>query len=368
MAATVTAAAIPANAPGLSHFKNYLYREDEIVGDWLNVLKWCLIPILAFAVYWAIEKYFLQFSPRLVPNPAEFPTRFFGFSHYFVGSIFLLTSKRMRRIEGWVWLIALLGIGVLISVFFSHFGGERNPIMVIFYFLFFMIHGYRDMVFFYQPTLDDPISERLRSQILVLAQAALILILFYFLVPAYLLFLELKPRRYPPELQAQIDALKPFLQIALNWTWVILLASLVGLWHRVQRFPGGWKEVWSSNRAVFLVLLYTSLIILASPLVGPWTFNLLILSHFVGWYFYASRRMRTMPKQTTRADGLWRWFRGSVVGFQRLHLGAAAVFLVAIIINHFVLEGTGILNTLVSSRAFFYWTIIHVTISFAPKS
>jgi hypothetical protein len=239
---------------------------------------------------------------------------------------------------------------------------------VIFYFLFFMVHGYRDMVFFYRFSADDPSIRRLQSWIWILFQACLLLSLFYVLVPSYLLYLSLKPRHLSPEYQAKVNLLMPFLYGALKLGWVLLLAAGIGLWRSLKRFPGGWTNNWSSDRALFLVLIYTTLIILASPLVGPWVYNMLILSHFVGWYFYTSRRLAKLPRQSSRADGLWQWFRSSVAGFQSLHLGVAAIFLVAILINHFALGSTGTLNLLVSSRAFYYWTVIHVTISFAPKS
>ena len=59
----------------------------------------------------------------------------------------MLSSKKMRKASGWLWFMGLLGVGVLIAVFFYNFGGKFNLVMVIFYFLFFMVHGFRDMVF-----------------------------------------------------------------------------------------------------------------------------------------------------------------------------------------------------------------------------
>ncbi|HEY6121622.1 MAG TPA: hypothetical protein VIV66_16810 [Pyrinomonadaceae bacterium] len=348
--------------------KNRLFQETEILVDWLRVLKWCLIPILICTVYWAIEKYVLQFSDRLIPNPAEFPCRFFGFSHYLVGLVFMLTSKKMKRLSSWIWLTGLLIISLMLAAVFNKFGGERNAVMVSFYFLFFMVHGYRDMVLFYRSSADDPVTRRLQSQVWILIQGALLLSLFYFLTPAYLFYSSTRPRHISSELQAQVNLLLPFLYDTLKVAWIFLLASIVGLWQLMKKLPGGWAGMWGSDRAVFLVLLYSSLIILTSALVGPWVYNLLILSHFVGWYFYASRRLTMVPRQSSRVDGLWQWFRGSVAGFQSLHLGVAAIFLVAILINHFALKKVGILNTLVSARAFYYWTVIHVTISFSPKS
>lgn len=358
----------PATTLVVNRRNKSLFREDEVVPEWLKILKWCFIPILCFTVVWFVEKYIVQSSHRLFYNPAEFPCRVFGFSHYLVGLMFMMSSKKMRKVEGWVWFVGLLAVSLLISVFFYNFGGKANPVMVIFYFLFFMVHGFRDMVFFYKPVTDDSGLERTRSQILALFQACLLLSLMYVLVPAYFLYLSLKPKPYTPELQAQIDMLMPYLKGVLMGSWILLLGCLVVLRRLFRKLPDGLTGFWQGNKPVLLVLLYTALIILASPLVGPWTYNLLILSHFVGWYFYASRRLATMPKQSTRGDGLWKWFRGSVAGFQRLHLGVAAIFFVVILLNHFFLMDTGIINTLFSANAFYYWTVIHVTISFAPRS
>jgi hypothetical protein len=355
---------VPPAAPDWSRIDRYLYRGEHLVADWFHVLKVCLYLILACGLYAVIEQYVLQVSPRLIANPAGFACRFFGFSHFAVGLLFLLTSKKMRRVEGWAWLVGLLGVGVVIATVFTRLGGDKNPVMVILYFLFFMIHGYRDLVFFYRTTTADPVRERLRSQILTLTQVSLLVILFYVYASVFLFLVNGKLPRYKPEVQAQVDALIPYLHIGLQWAWLGLLGLFAGLWRLVRRWPERAADVWTANRAVFLVLIYATLIIMT----GPWTFDLLILSHFVGWYFYARRQLAMRPKQSTVADGLWKWFRNSASGFQRLHLGAAAAFLMAIVIDHFVLERTGFVNTLLSQNAFFVWTILHVCISFAPRS
>lgn len=359
---------VPAAPAAAQRLNRSLYRADEVVKDYLKVLKWCLIPILGFTAVWLFEMYVLVNPNRFVRNPAELTTRVFGFSHYLVGLMFMMSSKKMRKRDGWAWFLGLLAIGVLISVFFYNFGGRFNPVLVIFYFLFFMVHGFRDVVFFYQPSTDDPALERTRSLILGLIQVCLIVSLMYVLVPAYFLYRSLKPRTYWPELEGQIASLMPYLKGTLMASWLLLPLSLVGMSRLMRKFPGGWVGFYHDNKPILLVLLYSVLIILASPLLGAWIYNLLILSHFVGWYFYASRRLATIPRQPARAGGVWKWFRGSIVGFQRLHLGAAAVFLLVILLNYFFLPANGMVETLFSANAFYYWTVIHVTISFAPRA
>ncbi len=354
--------------PPVKRLNQTLYRQDEVISEFLKILKWCFIPIIFFVFYWFVETYIFQVKNRLVPNPAEFPCRVFGYAHYIVGMMFMLSSKKMRKADGWLWFVGLLGVGILISVFFYNFGGKFNHVLVIFYFLFFMVHGFRDTVFFYKPSSENLALERTRSWLLTLFQACILLVLMYILVPAYFLYLAWRNKTYTPGLKANIDALMPYLNAVLMFSWILLLIALFGLWHFLKKYHGGLAAFWNENKPILLVLIYTSLIILASPLVGPWTYNLLILSHFVGWYFFASRRLETIPKQATLQDGLWKWMRGSVSGFQRLHLGLAAVIFVILLVNHYLLLDTSGINLLFGGSAFYYWTVIHVTISFAPKN
>ena len=64
----VYAPAAPSIVPGVS---KSLYRPDEAVADYFNVLKWCFIPILGLTAVWLFEIYVLQSPRRFVPNPAE---------------------------------------------------------------------------------------------------------------------------------------------------------------------------------------------------------------------------------------------------------------------------------------------------------
>ncbi len=54
----------------------------------------------------------------------------------------------------------------------------------------------------------------------------------------------------------------------------MLLLALFGFRYFLKKYPGGLGGFWSENKPILLVLIYTALIILASPLVRPWTYNL----------------------------------------------------------------------------------------------
>jgi hypothetical protein len=350
--------------PQMSRAGKALYREDEIVPDWLNVLKWSFVLIAAFTIYHSIEKFAVQAAHPFIYNPAEFSCRVVGFSHYTVGLIFLLSAKRMQRAISWAWFAGLLGVGIVLCVFFYDFGANKNPVLQMLFFLYFIIHGYRDTVLFYRPmSLDPDEIERAQRKILSLTQACLLLSLFFILVPLYLVYLKSKQQYYEPELRSRIDALMPYLKLLLIWGSPILLICSISLWRVVRRFPG----VLTYNRPVLFVLIFSSLIFLLSPLLGVWTFHLLVLTHFVGWFFYAGRRLAVLTKQSDWRDGAWRWVRGSASGFRMLHVSVAVLFFIVILISYLFPDKPAFLNIIVNSKAFYYWTLIHVTISFAPR-
>lgn len=361
-AITLPAATVPQARPA----RRSLYREDEIIPDWVRVLKWSLALLATFTLYHVFEKFVLHAARPFIYNPAEFSCRVVGLSHYTVGLLFLLTGRRMKSPAGWAWFAGLLAVGVLLCVFFYNFGADKNPTLQMLFFLYFIVHGYRDMVFFYRPMSAAPdAAERARHRVLNLTQACLLLSLFFILVPLYLVYLNSRQKYYEPELKSRIDALLPYLKLFLVWGWPVLLACLVGLWRAVKSFPGG--DVWSDSRPVFLVLISASVIFLVSPVLGVWTFHVLIMTHFVGWYLYASRGLAALPKQSRWKDGPWRWLRGSVAGFRTLHVGVAALFFVLILITHLFPGELPPLNLVVNSKAFYYWNLIHITISFAPR-
>jgi len=70
MSKTLSAAAVygptaVVSQPAIKPF----YRSDEIVSDYMKVLKWSLIPILCFTVVWLFEIFILQNPSRFVRNP-----------------------------------------------------------------------------------------------------------------------------------------------------------------------------------------------------------------------------------------------------------------------------------------------------------
>jgi hypothetical protein len=324
-----------------------------------------VIPIIGFSIYLLTEKYVVGRERGWITNPAEMPCRVFGFAHYIVAVLFMLSSRRMKTVRGWAWTAGFGAISAGLCVAFAQFGGSKNPALVVIYFLYFMVHGYKDMVAIYQQEIDDTDMRRSAGRLLLWAQAVCLLLLLYTLVPAYMAVASRRP--HPPEISRHLAELSPLINVIYVVGAALLITGAFAVRKELRLLGNQSRRMLDIARPVLWMLSLTTLIALSSVLLGGWMFNILIMSHFVIWYFYADRRLQRSPKQASVREGVWKWMRGSSAGFRALHLGAAAIFLVLLALNHYVFGGTRVLQLAVGPDAFYYWTLVHVTISFAPK-
>jgi hypothetical protein len=139
-------------------------------------------------------------------------------------------------------------------------------------------------------------------------------------------------------------------------------------WWMQRSYPGGWRAIWREHHPILMVFLWSTLIVLSTLLVGPWTFNFVVLAHFVGWYLYALRKLRTIPAAARAAPAEpLRWMRTTPAGFNLLHLGLTVVVVALIAVSTYLFRGQGWLDMLVSGPSFYYWTVLHVSLSFYPR-
>ncbi len=59
--------------------------------------------------------------------------------------------------------------------------------------------------------------------------------------------------------------------------------------------------------------------------------------------------------------------RTTKAGFTWLHLGLAVIVVVLVGISTYAFGKQGVLESIVGSKSFYYWTIMHVTLSFFPR-
>jgi hypothetical protein len=88
--------------------------------------------------------------------------------------------------------------------------------------------------------------------------------------------------------------------------------------------------------------------------------------HFVGWYIFG-RHMMQQRQPKTKPHSIWLQVRTTLRGFTVLHLGLAALVIGLVMISTYVYGKTGPLEMFVGSKSFYYWTVIHVTLSFFPR-
>lgn len=353
--------------------------ETPTFQQYCQTLIWTFIAIGACALAYAVEKYVARdllgwisdTHHRMFKNPAELPMRLFGLPHFIVGFLFMVTSKRMRTARSWVWFFGLAALGVLFCWLFRQFGYQGDQInalaLLIFYF-YFLIHGFRDEAFFYKTLGDMPADgAATHGRIMVVLQALMLGLLVSLAIPAYVLFGDFFPEFRHPLLENLFPATWNY-GLRFGSTFLPMVAIAVfALWRISRPFPDGLAGLWRMHRPILAVFLIATGIILIALVSGPWTFNAVVLMHFVAWYLFARRTLAEREPVDPPRPGTWRWMRTTRTGFTWLHLGLAGLVVVLVAIATYGFGKTGGLETVVGSKNFYYWTIMHVTLSFYPR-
>lgn len=350
---------------------------SRTVEYWLQTVIWTALAMLACVVAYCIEKYGFRLKelglPRMFFNPAEIAMRIFGLPHFMVGLFFMLTARRMRTVSGWAWFVGLLAVGIAFAWLFHRYGAHRSPVMLIIFYFYFLVHGFRDEAFFYRNYGDCPTDAgKPHKLVMFVLQLMLISLLLAFLMPTYLLVAPMYGQKIDPQdpvLNLVFPASVPFL-IKFAWYLLPVLAINAGLYYWLERrYPGGWRAIWQDHHPILMVFLWSTVIVLATLLVGAWTFNFVVLAHFVGWYLFSLRKLETLPPsaRATPRQPL-RWMRTTRAGFMTLHLGLAAVVAGLIAIATYKFGNTGTLEAIVGGPSFYYWTVLHVSLSFYPRT
>jgi hypothetical protein len=171
-----------------------------------------------------------------------------------------------------------------------------------------------------------------------------------------------------PVLNLVFPASVPFLiKFACYLVPVLACNAVLFLWLD-RTYPGGWRAIWREHHPLLMVFLWSTGIVFATLFVGPWTFNFVVLAHFVGWYLFALRKLENVPtaSRSTIARPL-AWARTTQSGFKTLHLGLAVTVAVLIALATYVFQNRSWLEVFVSGPSFYYWTVLHVSLSFYPR-
>jgi hypothetical protein len=383
MSATPSIGAVPVLAAA---------RDGRVAGlsltlhNYIQTLFWTGAAILVCCLSYAIEKYglirWLEVLPndahyRMFKNPAELPMRLFGLPHFVIGTAFLLTSRRMRGPRSIVQLLGLAGLSVVFCALFWRYGqqfdaagiptGEPHPLALLVFYFYFLIHGFRDEAFFYKAYGDMPPDGAIaHGRIMVVLQLLMLGLLVSLALPAYVLYGQFRPEFRHPALDAMFPADWPY-ALRFAATFLPMLAVAVFAVSRIARkFEGGLRGLWAAHSPILTIFAISMGIILVALVSGPWTFNFVVLMHFVGWYLFGRASMRKRPPATA-PTGWWHWMRTTEKGFTVMHLGLAAIVTILVALSVYGFGKTGVLDAVLGSKTFYYWTIVHVTLSFFPR-
>lgn len=346
------------------------------VHNYLQTLFWTFAAILFCVGCYCVEKYgligLLGVLPddslyRMFKNPAELPMRVFGLPHFIVALMFMLSSKRMRGVKSIGWLVGLTGVGVAFCWAFAKVGAHENGLALLVFYAYFLVHGFRDEAFFYKVYGDMPKEdEAVHRRIVIALQVLLLGIILALIIPAYQIYAQQKPQFSHPAIRDLFPAEWPYVLRFFSLVGPMAAVTAIALWRIARVFPDGLRGLWRVHAPILFVFGVSTFIVLLALVSGPWSFNAVVLMHFVGWYLFGRWMLRKHPPKVPPTS-LWKKMRTTESGFTVLHLGLAAAVVILIALSTYAFGKTGPLEALVGSKSFYYWTIIHVTLSFFPR-
>ncbi len=342
--------------------------------NWTRTMAWTLAAVGVCCVLYGFDKYnWFNFPSRrhaayrMFKSPSELPMRIFGLPHFIIAILFACSSRRMQQARNKLIFAGLLAVGAVFCWGFYKVGAYLNPLAIICFYFYFLIHGLRDDAFFYKAYGDMPTEAvRTHERIMVVLQLLMLGLLFSLIWPTYIQMGDVNYRPANPILDNFFPANWPF-TFRLGSMFLPMLAIAVFALSRIARsFPGGLAGLWRVHRPILAVYCVSLSVILVALVGGAWTFNIVVLAHFVGWYIFALYLIKKHPPKVP-PKSLFAWMRTTRKGFMTLHLGLAAAVTVMIAVSVYGFGKEGMLETIIGSKSFYYWTVMHVTLSFLPR-
>ena len=347
-------------------------------GRWtVTERNWALALCLTVAfggVLWLVaqwERQAVDLGSRgryFVWNAAEASARFLAVAHTIVASAFLLTSKRVRSGRALAWLIALLVLSVAVCFGYAALSDASAQGAAVFFTAYFLAHDLRDENYFYEANGDakraagtPPRPARLATVVVTAAIVATLAVAVLLGVGG--------ARRYMGSLAEVSLALRAGLAAAV----VVAVAIAVRAVARAEgvRDRTGWRAFLRGHRPLLLVCAGAY----AALFVGLWLtgrFYVIVSLHIVLWWVWAGRNVARAPKPVPRPRPFtWTWVRRTPVGFHAFHAGVLALVVGAAALWAFGWHNdpsmTG-LRMLAGKDVFYYWTLVHVTVSWMPRA
>jgi hypothetical protein len=335
-------------------------------GAWLTV---AVILVFQLARWLEQDVLHLDGGQRLVVDASRASTLYFGIPHFVIGFLFMVTAPRNRSGQRQLMIGALAAVGLGLCWLWSSFGGPVRGsrganIGQALFMGYFLVHVLRDEAFFFRRAVlggDTTATDRFDR----LSNGLIALVVTWVLAATWMglaigMF-HRAPQLFPQELPSGVRgsiALAPMVAWALaGWTYLRKQAN--------DGFGtvGGLLRTYAPLLRVFAAILLFFAI--GASITGKgYPF---ITLHYMAWYVFTCALLAERPVDASASDNWWSWIRNTPNGFRALHFGLLAVVIALSAVWIHGLEREGWLWYVLSKEALYYWTIVHVTVSFVPR-
>lgn len=326
---------------------------------WRQFQKALLVALgalLAGCLIYAVEKYVVGIRHRFMENPADVMMRALGVAHFLVGWLFLFTSRRLRNWPATRQLAGWCCLGGLFCLLFAGMGGWKNPLALMAFYSFFLIHEIRDQTRLYQIYGDAPPESPELSRFLHYLSLTMIFLSMTVLVGMHLVYGHLLGRS------------EWFRAIPGGWLlagWALIPAVALGAGFSAWRLGAVLFDSVEQFRAALtpLLLVYLGIfgILTFGSLLGSVGLNLIILVHVTNWLVFVHHQLGQSPQEINNP---WAWLRRSPTGFVVLHLAFVGVALTLMALRVYLWGKAGWISDLVAAGAFPYWSLMHICMAF----
>jgi len=350
----------------------------------IQVVKWTAIVAAGFALLTVVEHVWLR--PSVYPvaaKPLSFARQVLGIPHFVIAVYFMLTSPRMRDTRNRLWFGGLTLATLGLCGAFWAIGGYGTAVGYIVMIHYFIWHAYRDEGFFYRLHSGPAIPKDEQAQAVktnAWMETAAFCLLAALVAPFHVAF---NKRNRPGSEEAGI------LSVLQGWSYPELFAVVgvpllcmcaYAIWRLHKSHPEGLRGAVRAHWPLVCILLGLDALVVSGLLVGAWTIEFLVLMHFVGWWYFATLKIKDQPK-AARKQITWRtpgqWFKRTQRGFWALHGGLAAIVFLGYVATYWILPASGVsfagglyrngLAVLFNDETFYHLTVAHVTLSFVPR-
>lgn len=316
-----------------------------------------LLAAMGTCLIYLVENYALRLERQFVESPVEVAMRALAMAHFTIAWLFLFTSPRLRNRQALCRLGVTTLLGAGLCLLFAHYGATRNPLLVMFFYGYFLVHEVRDEALIYQAYGDAPAAGPDNASLLKALSLATTTVMMTALTLSYLAYITLVEKMTP------LDQLPPGVVPAI--VALLLLASGYTVYRCLQtayRVHGSLQAFAFAYQPLLMVYAAILAILLLGSTLGSTGFNLIILLHVVAWLVFVPYQLG--KRSGPRACNPWAWLRSTPLGFWVLHVGLALLFLALMGVRVHLWERVGFVSELLASGNFTYWGLMHISMSF----